>query len=105
MERREKGGLRNGKGEKGGMRNGKGGKGGGCAEGWKGGKGGEKGEKGRGVRDGEGPYPLLFYGGAVGAEDQFLRGAGEVGEAGNGEVFVVKIRVFAEDLVGLWECH
>ena len=46
-------------------------------------------------------YALLFYSRAVGAEDESLRGAGEVGEAGDGEVFVVEVRVFAEDLVGL----
>lgn len=49
-----------------------------------------------------GTYALLFYGGAVGAEDQFLGCAGEVGETGDGEVFVVEVGVVAEDLVGLW---
>lgn len=51
----------------------------------------------------DGTYALLFDGGAVGADDQLLGGAGEVGETCDGKVFMVEVRIIAEDLVGLWQ--
>jgi hypothetical protein len=57
---------------------------------------------GASARDGlEGGYALLFYCRGVGAEDQFLRCGGELGEAGDGEVFVVEVGVLTEDIVRL----
>lgn len=44
---------------------------------------------------------LLGQGGRVAAEDQLDGFAGEGGEAGDGEVFVVEVGVIAEDLVSL----
>jgi hypothetical protein len=44
---------------------------------------------------------LLGEGGGVGAQDELARLAGEGGEAGDGEVFVVEVGVVTDDLVGL----
>lgn len=49
----------------------------------------------------DGTYALLFYSRAVRADDEFLGCAGEVGEACDGKVFVVEVRIAAEDLVRL----
>ena len=57
---------------------------------------------GAGTRDGlEGCDTLLGDGRWVGAEDELLRGGGEVCETGNGEVLVVEFGVGVEDVVGL----
>lgn len=40
-------------------------------------------------------------GGAVRPQDEFLCGGGELGEAGNGEVFMVEVWVVADEGVGL----
>ena len=54
------------------------------------------------ARDGlHGVRALLRDGGRVGAEDELGSSSSEVGEAGDGEVFVVEGGVVAEDLVGL----
>lgn len=58
--------------------------------------------EGTGAGDGlEGDDALFGDDGGVFAEDEFLGGRGEVGEAGDGEVFVVEVGVFAEEFVGL----
>lgn len=48
-------------------------------------------------------HALLLEGGAVGAEDEFLRGRSEVGQACNGQVLVVEVGVVTEPVVGLGE--
>ena len=46
-------------------------------------------------------YSLLLEGRAVAAKDELLGGRCEVRQTGNGQVLVVEVGVFAEDLVGL----
>lgn len=41
-------------------------------------------------------YPLVLYGGAVGSEDELLRCRGEVGKTGDGQIFVIELRVLAK---------
>ena len=48
-------------------------------------------------------YSLLLEGRAVAAKDELLGGRCEVRQTGNGQVLVVEVGVFAEDLVGLSE--
>jgi hypothetical protein len=57
---------------------------------------------GAGAGDGlEGGDALLGQGGGVGAQHHFRGGGGEVGEAGDGQVFVVELGVVLQDLICL----
>ena len=48
-----------------------------------------------------GTYSLVFDCGAVGAYNEFLGGGGEIGQAADGEVFVVEIGIIVDGVVGL----
>ena len=46
-------------------------------------------------------YPFLSDGGRIRADDEFLRRGGELGQAADGEIFVVEGRVVVDGIVGL----
>ena len=41
-------------------------------------------------------YPFLFDSRTVSPQDELLGGTGEVGETGDGEVFMIEVGVFAQ---------
>jgi len=51
--------------------------------------------------DVRGNYPIFLDGGAVGANDELLRGRCEVRQTTDGEVFVIQIRVIVNSVIGL----
>lgn len=46
-------------------------------------------------------YAVVLNGGAVSTQNQLLRGACVLGQARNGEIFMVEVGVIAEDFVCL----
>lgn len=49
-------------------------------------------------------YSLLADGWAVAADDELLRGGGEIGQAADGKVLVVQVGVIVDGIVGLISC-
>lgn len=46
-------------------------------------------------------YPLFFDGRAICTDHELLRRRSEVGETGNGEIFVIEVGIFAQDFIRL----